>query len=239
MFAVIVGYYLLKNTLSIRREDPLQRGTFETIYYQFAQDHPHLWSRSGPKHYVRPHGLFSKIKWVLVKHWFSPSRTISRKPLADVDDMSLTARIKHSMARRWLGEIRVHPGSDSLTMLELGVTDDESISAGVELASIATPVAMAQGAPRAALLLANNTLRRQRSGSRRSRANSDGSRMGGVCGRLRSSISRSGRENPSPAASERMVEEEEDAREGIEVEDVWTRAEVDEEEREERSETRV
>ena len=38
--------------VDLRREDPLRKGTYETIYAQFTVDRPDLWSRVGPRNYV-------------------------------------------------------------------------------------------------------------------------------------------------------------------------------------------
>jgi hypothetical protein len=187
MLLVIIVYLVIKKVLSIRREDPLRRGTYENIYYQFSLEHPDLWSRAtGPRKYIRTKGLFSSLKWRLVTYWFAPSRTIISKPLADIDDMGLWARIKHKLARRWLNQIDIAPGSGALSAAELGEAgaNEGDFGAVTELMALGTSVGMADGDPRSAMQMGENSAVRKAMLARQSRSrSSSGSRGGRLGGR--------------------------------------------------------
>jgi len=233
MLLVVIIYLFIKNKLSSRRVDPLARGTYETIFTNFAEEHPHLWSRNGPRDYVRAKGVFSRIKWALVSRWFAPSRTTTSRPIADINDMGIWARIKHDLARRWLGQIQIHPEDESNA--ELGTAGAE-FGAVMELVGVATPVAMADGDPRAAAEMANSPLRRKLLGRKRaSSASSSGSRG-------RGGFSSSVHRIASPSGSEGMVEEEQgefSGREDMDDYDEWEQGRIAEEERAERRRQRV
>jgi hypothetical protein len=201
MILVMISVNVLKSMVDMRREDPLRRSTYESIYSQFANTRPDLWSLVGPRTYVKPKGLFSRIKWRLIRSWFQPSKTIIAKPWSDINDMGMVARIKHWLARHWLKEIRIDPSTDPLSAAEMGQGVDGDFGAVFELIGVSTPVAMADGDPSAAVR-AGEPLRKEllhrRSGSRTSRSSS------GSSSRLPNF--RSG----SPASQGAMVEEEDD-----------------------------
>jgi hypothetical protein len=188
MIVVVVVYLVLKNALSKSHQDPMRRGTYENIYYQFSLEHPEMWSRNGPRNYVKPQGPLSSLKWRLISYWFAPGRTINAKPLADIHDLGIWARLKHSLARRWLGQIDLAPGSGALSAAEQGEAiilggSPSDFGAVTELMALSTPVAMADADPRAAIQVGeNSTMHRIMAKRSRSRSSSGGSPRGRLFG---------------------------------------------------------
>lgn len=180
MLIVMIIYIVLKNSLSIRREDPLRRGTYENIFTQFAAARPELWSRNGPRKYMKTRGPISWLKWHIICLWFDPSRTLTAKPLADIEDMGLWARIKHKIARRWLSEITLAPGDSAVSLIDSNDPELGDFGAVSELVALSAPVAMADGDPRGAAEAAGRSSFRRALLERRSRSRSSsgGSRTG-------------------------------------------------------------
>ncbi|KAF2664719.1 hypothetical protein BT63DRAFT_96732 [Microthyrium microscopicum] len=243
LILVICGVYLLRNSLNLRREDPLRRGTFEGIYYQFAQDHPNLWSRNGPRNWVRPKGAFSRVKWMLLCHWYS-AKAVRAQPLVDINEMGLAARIKHRFAKKWLGEIHVHP-DDELSAAERAEADGD-FGAVMELISVATPVAAADGDPTIAARLGDTALRRILVSRKEGSRSSSGSPRRGAY-RRSSPSGRSGARTPSrgrsgsPMSDGMVCEEDEDSRRNDELAEDdgnWERGRIAAEERRERERRR-
>jgi hypothetical protein len=197
MILVILIYMFIKSSVSNRRENPLRRGVYEEIYYNFATDHPQLWSRAGPRSYVVPKGLFSKLKWMVVKRWFDPKKTINKRRITGVDEMSVWERLKRILAQRWLSEIKLAPGSGDE---EMGLAGGEGeFSTVTELLQLSAPIAMADAEPSIAVRMGRPPFRRF-SPRGRSRSSS---------GRSRRAAERTG----SPG-SEMIVEEEKSDDEG-------------------------
>lgn len=199
MIMVLISVNVLKSMVDLRREDPLRKGTYETIYAQFTVDRPDLWSRVGPRNYVEPKGLLSRLKWRIVSHWFDPSRTIARKPLSDINDMGLVARVKHWIAKIWLKEIKIDQSTNPLNEAELGrVGPNGDLGAVFELIGFATPIAMADGDADIAIQV-GEPLRKELI-SRRSRSSRGSSGSG----------NRPNFRNTSPSSHGVMVEEEDE-----------------------------
>lgn len=168
MVVVIFLYLFIKSIVSNRRDNPLQRGVYEQIYDQFAEERPELWSRAGPRSYVVPKGTFSKMKWYIVKSWFHPSKTISKRNYSEIDKMGLWARIQRQLAEKWLKTIAIVPGSGDL---ESGLPEME-FSTVTELMPFTTSVAMADGSPAIATRMGTPPFRQP--SPRRSRSSSGG-----------------------------------------------------------------
>jgi hypothetical protein len=197
MILVILIYMFIKSSVSNRRENPLRRGVYEEIYYTFATEHPQLWSRAGPRSYVVPKGFFSRLKWMIVKRWFDPKKTIGRRNLSGVEEMSVWARVKKRLAQRWLGQIQIAAGSGDE---EMGLTGGAGeFSTVTELLQLSAPIAMADADPRAAVRMGSPPFRRF-SPRGRSRSSSRGSPRA--------------RERNSSPGSEMVVEEEKSDDEG-------------------------
>lgn len=169
MIVVIVLYLFIKSVVSNRRDNPLQRGVYEQIYDQFAEERPELWSRAGPRSCVMPKGTYSKIKWYIVKSWFHPSKTISKRNYSEIDKMGLWARIQRQLAEKWLKTIAIVPGSGDL---ESGLLPEMEFSTVTELMPFTTSVAMADGSPAIATRMGTPPFRQH--GPRRSRSSSGG-----------------------------------------------------------------
>ncbi|KAF2417525.1 hypothetical protein EJ08DRAFT_643499 [Tothia fuscella] len=196
MIVVVIVYLFIKSSVSSRRDNPIRRGTYEQIYEQFTVDHPQLWSRAGPKTYVIPKGLFSRLKWVMVKRWFDPAKTILRGSVGEVDEMSFWARLKKSVAQRWLGQIVLAEGTGEDGDQELGLLDPNNHFNTVnQLIQVSSSVAIAEGEPIIATRMSTLPFRRGNF-SNRGR------------GRIRSpSLARGGSRASSPG-SDMVVEED-------------------------------
>jgi len=112
MLLILILWYALKHALIVRHQTPYQRGVYEHLFHDLAVAHPLLWSRGGPRHHIQPVGLFSKLKWRLLRNWFDPKKTLKltlKDPDEETGDSGLGAwaRFKRMLARRWLGSIRV------------------------------------------------------------------------------------------------------------------------------------
>jgi hypothetical protein len=80
-----------------------------------------------------------------VKKWFNPKRTIAMNTYSEIDEMGLWARIKRSLAKRWLEQIQAAPGSG--VDEEYGGDIDGEFSTVSELLEVSMPVAMADAWP--------------------------------------------------------------------------------------------
>lgn len=157
MFLVVILYFVFKRADRFDgRSDPAERGAYEHIYHDFATEFPNLWSRYGPRESIVPKGFWSTMKWKLVTYWFDPSRTVAARGVSDIDEMSIWARFKRHVARKWLSQLKIVPGS-SVTAAELGEGGD--FSTVTELLTVSTPIAMADGEPTAAVRLGSPPFR--------------------------------------------------------------------------------
>ncbi|KAH7060383.1 cora-like Mg2+ transporter protein-domain-containing protein, partial [Macrophomina phaseolina] len=85
-----------------------QRGVYEHLFHEFSDNYPRVWAREGPRTRVEvaeQGGVFKRLKWRLVRHWFDPDKTIRARGYNPVDDLGPWARFKRRMARRWLREL--------------------------------------------------------------------------------------------------------------------------------------
>ncbi|KAB2568905.1 hypothetical protein DBV05_g12419 [Lasiodiplodia theobromae] len=113
MVLVVLFWLFFKRAGPGLDNDPTdsQRGVYEHLFHEFSDNYPRVWAREGPRQHVaaveRDQGgsAFNRLKWRLVRHWFNPDRTIRAKGYNPADDLSLYARFKRQMARRWLREL--------------------------------------------------------------------------------------------------------------------------------------
>jgi hypothetical protein len=192
---MILGWYLIKHTLASQRQDPLRRGVYESLFHEFAVDHPVLWSRRGPRQGIVPVGWWSGVKWRLVTAWFAPERTVAARGYDPGDEeLGVWSRVKRGLARRWLANMATMPrpsdAADTYTTLDVEDALGTELSAVGELLSVATPIAVADADPTAASRLQRRLpLARMRSlsptrsetgrpGSSRTSAGSEGAASG-------------------------------------------------------------
>lgn len=129
MACVLLTWYILKHVLAARRQTPYVRGIYENFFSELAADNPSLWSRTGPRNYIVPEGRWAKIKWLLIKRWSAPDRTIRAGSDGDQPDDNLGAvsTLKRYLIRRWTSQIAVSEGHDEASLaLEDGGADDSS-----------------------------------------------------------------------------------------------------------------
>ena len=158
LLTVLILWYGVKHSLSTQRQNPLRRGVYETLYQDLATSYPHLWTRRGPRSDLIMAGTLGLVKWHLVTRWFG-SEKLQKKGTynAAVDEFGSWSRIKQSLVRRWLPELRIavadtlpQSSSPDEERLESVATIGKDLGAIGELMSIATPVALAEIEPAAA-----------------------------------------------------------------------------------------
>ncbi|KAI8938981.1 hypothetical protein NX059_004825 [Plenodomus lindquistii] len=189
LIVVLVLWYAVKHNLSSQRQNPLRRGVYEALYYEFSTEQPRLWSRSGPREDVVPVGWWGGFRWWLMVRWFGQEKLVPRyRDGADMDEFGSWSRIKKYLVRRWLNELVIMPKAPALPtsnedsgnggatnngtktehllpFKELRASrqnlhNNHSHGAVSEMLSIATPVAIAELDPTAASRMADPQTRR-------------------------------------------------------------------------------
>ncbi|KAL8991293.1 MAG: hypothetical protein Q9177_000256 [Variospora cf. flavescens] len=109
MLLVLVLWYIIKHFLARQRQTPYQRGIYEHLFQDLASSYPQLWSRNGPRQFIRPQGMMGRMKWNLILYWNQPEKTVrsgAPDPDADSDDLGAWARCKRMLTRRWTSQLR-------------------------------------------------------------------------------------------------------------------------------------
>lgn len=123
------------------------------MFHDLAVQHPDLWTRAGPRRYIKPEGFYSRVKWRLLNIWFDPNKTV-RKPAGDPDEddgdsgLGSWARFKRMLARQWLGSIKTRPYTQA--EIEAGQTSgllETDLSAVQELVALTTQQFAAEADP--------------------------------------------------------------------------------------------
>lgn len=122
MFGVLMFYFFMKGgggggggSSNTRHNSPRERLVYETFCREMADQNPTLWSRAGPREYVRVDGsVVARIKWWLIKYWLRP---------VDLVESTTSAGV-------------VVVGSSAGRLQEERSSDDETISDGVRTALI-------------------------------------------------------------------------------------------------------
>jgi hypothetical protein len=132
MILIFISYFLIKSLSSFVQPSPYQRGSYESFFTSLSKAYPTLWSRAGPRPYIRPTTLISRLQWHLINRWATPDadttrfsdgrKIVSTKPTNDsdgtildhVNDISVWTRCKHTLIRHWSGQIATHiPSSNA------------------------------------------------------------------------------------------------------------------------------
>ncbi|KAL8713900.1 MAG: hypothetical protein Q9220_002046 [cf. Caloplaca sp. 1 TL-2023] len=131
MVLVLISWYIVKHVLARRRQTPYQRGIYEHLFHDLATSDPQLWSRAGPRKFIRPQGMMGRLKWNLILYWNQPGKTVrsgAPDPDAEDDDLGTWARLKRTLTRRWTAQLRsAAPVGVSSSSLEEGSGDDLGI----------------------------------------------------------------------------------------------------------------
>lgn len=157
MLLVLILWYILKHALASRRQTPYQRGVYEHLYHDLANQNSQLWSRAGPRRDVQPVGFYSRVRWWFLRRWFDPRRTIS-KPTADPDEdvggsgLGAWARCKRMLARRWLGSITARRRV-SLSESEQALNEETALN---DLVAVGTTAGAAETVPTIASVTKQN-----------------------------------------------------------------------------------
>lgn len=109
MVLVLIFWYIIKHALARRRQSPYQRGVYEHLFHDLATSYPTLWSRAGPRQFIRPQGMMGRLKWNLILYWNRPEKTVrsgSPDPDSDDDDLGAWARCKRTLTRRWTSQLQ-------------------------------------------------------------------------------------------------------------------------------------
>ncbi|QSS54073.1 hypothetical protein I7I53_01526 [Histoplasma capsulatum var. duboisii H88] len=128
MLCVLAAWYVVKHIIARQRQTPYQRGIYENFFHEMATENPSLWSRMGPREYVRPEGHIARLKWHLVKRWSAPEKTILASPKSDdegVDSLGAVSKLKRYLICRWTAQIAANQAVDpsSASSLEAGQVD--------------------------------------------------------------------------------------------------------------------
>lgn len=138
-----------------RRRSPRERLVYESFFQEMATRNPTLWSRNGPRNYVRVEGWFARVKWWLIKYWLRPvdlvgsvgvtatttTTTTTTAPIvpdADAisdgvrsaligsgDGLSTLSRIQRYLSRRWTQQIASHATATEDTEMGLISMNDD------------------------------------------------------------------------------------------------------------------
>nr|POE93566.1 hypothetical protein CFP56_19578 [Quercus suber] len=183
-------WYCVKHSLQRSRQTPYQRGLYESLFADLEEEYPTLWSSSGAIPAVAPSGRLNRLKWRLLKRWFSPEKTIDKRLYSSLDlggdtsDLGAWATFKRYLLRHWLPDIQndhPYPEDDGVAQAEMGnsrismqSTVQTAGSIG-QLAKMSTPIAVADAEPGAIQQISlyglrplDSTVRRMSSGSRHS-----------------------------------------------------------------------
>lgn len=124
MLLVLILWYIVKHALARRHQTPYTRGMYESLYRDLANNYPSLWSRGGPRQFIRPQGMMGRLKWNLILYWNRPEKTVRPDFDPDEDDLGAWARCKRSLTRRWTWQLRsTAPVGISSSSLEEGSAD--------------------------------------------------------------------------------------------------------------------
>ena len=134
MVCVLLFWFFIKHFLARRRQTPYQRGIYEDLFHELATRYPSLWSRNGPRDFIKPKSFIDRLKWRLVLTWNSPGKTIkagSTNGSSEYDELSTWSRCKRKLTRRWTSQIRnidQAAQDESTNSLEEGVTNEKGTS---------------------------------------------------------------------------------------------------------------
>lgn len=102
----IVLWYAVKHSLPSYRKSTLRRGGYQTLYEQFTQQYPRLWTRNGPCEHMMPQNSWRSMKWTLVKRWFDRRKVAQLKPYNPAKgSFGIVSLAKQELASRWLSQI--------------------------------------------------------------------------------------------------------------------------------------
>ena len=137
MAVVLVCWYFVKHSLAQQRQTPYSRGVYDHMFHEMATQYPSLWSRTGPRDFVRPTGMLDRLRWRLILFWNRPEKTTrlgSSDEDAAYDDLGAWARMKRMLTRRWTSQIRSTNNfetSEPMNALESGEGESTELVGGV------------------------------------------------------------------------------------------------------------
>ena len=137
MALVLLCWYFVKHSIAQQRQTPYSRGVYDHLFHEMATQYPSLWSRSGPRDFVRPRSALDRLRWKLILFWNRPEKTTrlgSYDEDAVYDDLGTWARMKRMLTRRWTSRIRNANNfntSESVNALEIGEGESTELIGGV------------------------------------------------------------------------------------------------------------
>ncbi|KAL9613249.1 MAG: hypothetical protein Q9167_002209 [Letrouitia subvulpina] len=127
MVVVLILWYIFKYTLASARQTPYQRGIYDHFFQEMATTFPLLWTRTGPREFIRPQGMMARLKWTLILYWNRPENTIrpgSSGGDTVEDDLGTWSRCKRLLTKQWTSQLRATaPADASTSSLEAGSGD--------------------------------------------------------------------------------------------------------------------
>jgi hypothetical protein len=124
---VLVLWFTVKHSLQRARQTPYERGLYERLFEELEDQYPNLWSSRGAASNVTPETLTGRWKWVLLKRWFAPERTIDNIQYStltageDMEPVGHVNKLKRFLLRRWLSQISTARRQDQVNVMEMGL----------------------------------------------------------------------------------------------------------------------
>ncbi|SMR56379.1 unnamed protein product [Zymoseptoria tritici ST99CH_3D1] len=201
MVLVICLWYFVKHSAQRTHQAQSDRGKYESLYSHLEEEYPGLWTRSGAAPNIEPIKRSHRLKWRLIKRWFTPTETetagLHRYAALTPDEqisgdtsINTWTAIKRKLLMRWLGQISNHldmhsgDADDGLDLAEMGAsmnpsiatTAQSSLHAVHELVNTSTPISVAEAEPSAVASIGGSGLRPLVKGERRQSEERPGSR---------------------------------------------------------------
>lgn len=100
---ILLGWYILKHMLARHRRAPMERGFYETLFTELQDSSPNLWTRQGPKEYIRAGSWANRLKWRMIKRW--TDEKVMAKPGDQEEPIGGWNRLKRLLIRKWSSQI--------------------------------------------------------------------------------------------------------------------------------------
>ncbi|KAA8913609.1 hypothetical protein FN846DRAFT_771816 [Sphaerosporella brunnea] len=109
MLFVLLLWYILKHLFAKSRQQPLQRGAYEALFTELQSRRPDLFTRQGPRDYIRPADRKSRWKWRLIQHWTAGDAVprAAGSAAAEEEPVGQWNRLKRYLIQRWTAEINI------------------------------------------------------------------------------------------------------------------------------------
>lgn len=120
MLLVLIAWYVMKEFFNRHQKKAVEREALQALISGLHIENQNLWTRTGPKHTVKPIGFWSKLKWKMLVRWTDGvveerrARTINNlntwgemEAQKKATKMTLWGRLKARLIRKWSKSIEV------------------------------------------------------------------------------------------------------------------------------------